>query len=147
MGLLDITPEPTKIVDHRQLSKLGLKICYELNYWYKDIPCVFPEQLTAVDIRFMVTPKLIDGMIQGCWVRIQPTNLKRKIADMVMHNNQILISDAYISDSISFAPILMEIEHLEALEAMMMEDWVKEWFIQNTREGRINFKHSRLFKK
>ena len=146
MGLLDIAPELTKIVDHRQLSKLGLKTHRELDYWYKDIPCKFPEQFTSVDVRIMVTPKLMDGKIQGCWVRIQPTNLRRKISDMVMYNNQLLRSEAYRPDTIRFVPTQMAIVYLEALGAMMTEGWAKEWFVQNVQDSRIDFELSRLFK-
>lgn len=146
MGLLDITQELTKIDDYNQLSKLGFKTCYGLDYWFKDIHCAFPERLTAVDVRFMVTLKWEDDKIQGCTVRIQPTNLKRKIADRVMFNNQVLRQEAYRSDAMSFAPTQMTIVYLETLMALATEDWAKEWFVQNVQDSRIDFEYSRLFK-
>lgn len=150
MGLLNITPELTKIVNSRQLSKLGFKTCPSIDYWYKDIPCVFSEHLTSVDVRLMVAPKWVDSKIQGWTVRIQPINLRQFMdlsSTFILYNNSSQpIQKISRPVTINFSPTQMEIVYLEVLEAMMTEDWAKGWFVQNIRESRIDFEHSRLFK-
>lgn len=140
MGLLDLTPELTKINKYTQteleeyLFGLGFRTQYGLNYWFVDVPCEF-EKFLKVDVRISVSYCQWGDTIK---VRLAPTNLRRGFEQTFKWGSQ---SGSMIWHGISIchSPEEIEIEYLESLNVLMSEESAKSWFVKRVAERCIDF--------
>ena len=139
MGLLDLTPELTKISKYTQteleehLFRLGFRTQYGLNYWFVDVPCEF-DKFLKVDIRISVNYCNWGDTIK---VRLTPVHLQRGFKRTFQRNK----SEPFIwyGISICHSPEEIEIEYLESLNILMSEETAKNWFIKRVAERCIDF--------
>lgn len=139
MGLLDLTPELTKISKYTQteleehLFRLGFRTQYGLNYWFVDVPCEF-EKFLKVDVRISVNYCHWGDTIK---VRLTPVHLQRGFKRTFQWNK----SESFIWHDISIchSPEEIEIEYLESISALMSEESAKSWFVKRVAERYIDF--------
>lgn len=139
MGLLDLTPELTKISKYTQteleehLFRLGFRTQYGLNYWFVDVPCEF-EKFLKVDVRIAISYYQWGDTIK---VRLSPTNLQRGFERTFKWSNSESI--VWYDASICHSPEEVEIEYLESLNVLMSEEAAKNWFAKRVAERYIDF--------
>jgi hypothetical protein len=140
MGLLDLTPELTKISKYTQkefeehLFRLGFRTQYGLNYWFVDVPCEF-EKFLKVDVRISVGFYQHNDTLK---VRLTPMHLQRGFE----HKYQwgyLSGSMVWYDTSICHSPEEIEIEYLESLNTLMSEETAKSWFVKRVATGYIDF--------
>lgn len=140
MGLLDLTPELTKINKYTQkefeeyLFRLGFRTQYGLNYWFVDVPCEF-EKFLKVDVRISISFHQYEDTVK---VRLTPIHLQRGI-ERTFQWGPVSGSFAWVATSICHSPEEIEIEYLESISALMTEESAKDWFIKRTAELCIDF--------
>lgn len=140
MGLLDLTPELTKISKYTQkefeehLFRLGFRTQYGLNYWFVEIPCEF-EKFLKVDVRISISFHQHNNTVK---VRLTPTNLQRGF-ERTFQWGSISGSTVWHNISICHSPEEIEIEYLESLNTLMSEETAKNWFIKRVAERYIDF--------
>lgn len=140
MGLLDITPEMTRVNEYTQteleeyLFRLGFRTQYGLNYWFVDVPCTF-EKFLQVDIRISVNYCNWGDTIK---VRLTPTNLRRGF-EQTFKWGSVTGNFVWVNTSICHSPEEIEIEYLESISALMTEESAKDWFTKRTAELYIDF--------
>ena len=140
MGLLDITPELTKINKYTQkefeehLFKLGFRTQYGLNYWFVDVPCTF-ENFLKLDVRIAISFHQYNDTLK---VRLTPMHLQRGFERKFQwgpHSGSMV----WIDVSICHSPEEIEIEYLESINVLMSEETAKSWFVKRVAERCIDF--------
>lgn len=140
MGLLDITPEMTKINKYTQkefeeyLFRLGFRTQYGLNYWFVDVPCVF-EKILKLDVRIAINFYQYDDTVK---IRLTPMHLQRGF-ERTFQWGSISGSVIWLDTSMCHSPEEIEIEYLESLNALMSEESLKSWFVKRVMERCIDF--------
>ena len=140
MGLLDLTPELTKINKYTQkefeehLFRLGFRTQYGLNYWFVDVPCEF-EKFLKVDVRISISFHQYEDTVK---VRLTPTNLRRGF-EQKFQLGSLSGSIIWHGISICHSPEEIEIEYLESINVLMSEETAKKWFIKRVAERCIDF--------
>ena len=132
MSLLDTTIN-TPITDIDQLFDLGFKTQYGLNYCFFDVPYTFDEQKIWICVRFKAYIKQ-----DKCIIEVQPTHLRQAHENKNRSNRKVTIW-LPINTSFSICVQEYEITHIETLQIMITEHWVKTWFIQMIKDGCIIF--------
>lgn len=141
MGLLDLTPEMTKINKYTQtefeeyLFRLGFRTQYGLNYWFVDVPCTF-EKFLKLDVRISISFHQYDDIMK---VRLAPMHLQRGFERVGQWWGSSLESIVWYDVSICHSPEEIELEYLESLNVLMSEETVKSWFIKRVTERYIDF--------
>ena len=144
MGLLDLTPELTKINKYSQkefeeyLFRLGFRTQYGLNYWFVDVPCVF-EKFLKLDVRISISFHQYEDNVK---VRLTPTNLQRGFERTWGLNSGFFV---WQNESICHSPEEIEIEYLESLNTLMSKETAKSWFVKRVLERYIDFPDRRSF--
>jgi hypothetical protein len=148
MGLLDITPEMTKINKYTQtefeeyLFRLGFRTQYGLNYWFVDVPCTF-EKFLKVDVRISVGFYQHNDTLK---IRLTPMHLQRGFERTFQWAMGSLSgSMIWFDTSMCHSPEEIEIEYLESLNALMSEESLKSWFVKRVMERCIDFPDCRSF--
>lgn len=145
MGLLDITPEMKRVNEYTQteleeyLFKLGFRTQYGLNYWFVDVPCEF-EKFLKVDVRISVSFYQHNDPVK---VRLTPMHLQRGFERTFKWNKSESI--VWYDISMCHLPEEIEIEYLESINALMMEESLKSWFVKRVLERYIDFPDCRYF--
>lgn len=140
MGLLDLTPELTKINKCTQkefeeyLFRLGFRTQYGLNYWFVDVPCEF-EKFLKVDVRIAISYCQWGDTIK---VRLTPMNLQRGF-ELTFQWGSVSGNFVWLGVSICHSPEEIEIEYLESINVLMSEETAKSWFVKRVVERCIDF--------
>ena len=147
MGLLDLTPELTKINKYTQnefeehLFRLGFRTQYGLNYWFVEIPCEF-EKFLKVDVRISISFHQHNDTVK---VRLVPTHLQRGFERAGQWWGSSPGSIVWYDISICHSPEEIEIEYLESLNTLMSEETAKSWFVKRVLDRYIDFPDCRYF--
>jgi hypothetical protein len=140
MGLLDLTPELTKINKYTQnefeeyLFRLGFRTQYGLNYWFVDIPCTF-EKFLKLDVRISISFYQYNDALK---IRLTPMHLQRGV-ERTFQWGYVAGSFVWCDASICHSPEEIEIEYLESINALMSEETAKRWFVKRAAERYIDF--------
>lgn len=146
MGLLDITPEMTRVNEYTQteleeyLFRLGFRTQYGLNYWFVDVPCTF-EKFLKVDVRISVGFYQHNDTLK---IRLTPMHLQRGFERTFQWRSHSA-SLVWIDTSMCHSPEEIEIEYLESISALMSEESAKDWFVKRVTERCIDFPDCRHF--
>lgn len=147
MGLLDLTPEMTKINAYTQkefeeyLFRLGFRTQYGLNYWFVDIPCEF-DKFLKLDVRISIGFHQYNDTLK---IRLTPMNLQRGVERTQTFQPGFAGSFFWYDTSMSYSSEEIEIEYLESINTLMSEENVKNWFVKRVLERHIDFPDCRCF--
>lgn len=147
MGLLDLTPELTKINKCNQkefeehLFRLGFRTQYGLNYWFVDVPCEF-EKFLKVDVRISVGFYQHNDTLK---VRLTPMHLQRGVERTGQWWGSSSESIMWYNESICHSPEEIEIEYLESINTLMSKETAKSWFVKRVLDRYIDFPDCRYF--